>query len=176
MEDKAINDVEKGILDFCCPRFNQLPQVALYKDQVITYIEGVLKPINFNSQEKLLTPTMVNNYVKQKVVAPPKDKKYDDTHIAYLIVVCVLKQVFSLTEVCDLMRLQMETYPIGEAYDYFCTELENSLKAVFTTRNFSEGSAAIKVTKESEIVRSAVLSFVHKIYIENYFNSCKASQ
>lgn len=157
-----------NILAFHCPRFNELPKVSLYKDQVIIYIENVLKEININCDEKLLTPTMLNNYVKQKVVYPPKDKRYNEKHLAYLIVVCTLKQVFSLQEICYLIRMQIDTCPIEDAYNFFCIELEKSLKSVFTTRDFSEPSSASKVTIESEILRSTVMSFAHKIYIQKY--------
>ncbi|MFQ7058586.1 MAG: DUF1836 domain-containing protein [Turicibacter sanguinis] len=44
---------------------------------------------------------MLNNYVKQKVVSPPLNRRYNEKHLAYLIVVCLLKQVYSLTEICD---------------------------------------------------------------------------
>lgn len=165
--DTNSRDIQE-IIEFHCPRFNQLPKVALYKDQVITYIEDVLKPININLDEKLLTPTMLNNYVKQKVVSPPKDKKYNEKHLAYLIVVCILKQVFSLQEVCSLINRQIETYPIEQAYDYFCTELEHSLRAVFDTRDFSEPNSAERPTFESEIVRSTIMSFANKIFIQMY--------
>lgn len=158
----------KDIANFHCPRFNELPKVDLYKDQVITYIENSLEVINLSPQEKLLTSTMVNNYVKQKVVQPPKDKKYSDKHIAYFIVVCILKQVFSLTEVCKLIKIQISNYDIEQAYDYFCVELEKAINAVFTTRDFTEPSSATKVTKDTEVLRSAVLSFAHKIYIQQY--------
>ncbi|MCR1951125.1 DUF1836 domain-containing protein [Clostridium sp. DSM 100503] len=160
--------VHRNILEFHCPRFNELPKVSLYKDQVIVYIEDVLKEININNEEKLLTPTMLNNYVKQKVVYPPKDKRYDEKHLAYLIVVCTLKQVFTLQEICYLIRKQIDTCPIEEAYDFFCVELEKALKSVFTTRDFSEPSSARKVTIESEIVRSMVMAFANKIYIQKY--------
>ena len=80
----------KDILDFHCPRYNELPSIALYKDQVILYIEETLKPLNLNPEEKLLTPTMLNNYVKQKVVSPPLNRRYNEKHLAYLIVVCLL--------------------------------------------------------------------------------------
>ena len=105
--------------DFSIPRFKELPKVPLYKDQVITYLEELAKTLNIESDEKLLTPTMLNNYVKQKVILPPKDKKYNEEHLAHLIVVCVLKQVFSLHEICDLINIQMESCPIEVAYDYF---------------------------------------------------------
>lgn len=160
-----------GILDFHCPRYSELPHLPLYKDQVITFIEHSLKELHIDSSEKLLTPTMVNNYVKQKVVSPPKDKRYNEKHLAYLIVVCILKQVFSLTEVCRLIRIQIDTCPIEQAYDYFCTELEAVVKSVLTTRNFSEPSSALMDTEESEILRSAVMCFAHKFYIQKCFEN-----
>ena len=155
----------KEIIEFHCPRYSELPHIELYKDQVITYIENSLKAITIEGEEKILTATMLNNYVKQKVVKAPKDKKYNEKHLAYLIVVCILKHVFSLKEICNLINRQIETYPIEIAYDYFCTELEKALVSVFTTRDFSHPSAAEKITNESELVRSIVLSFAHKIYV-----------
>ncbi|MGG7177900.1 DUF1836 domain-containing protein [Clostridium paraputrificum] len=166
MDRNTEYDNTKEILEFHCPRYNELPHIPLYKDQVITFIEDALKVLNLDSQESLLTPTMVNNYVKQKVVSPPKNKRYNETHLAYLIVVCILKQVFSLTEICKLIRIQIETCPIEQAYDYFCAELEKAIVAVSTTRDFSETDTDIEMTFERELVKSAVGSFVHKIYIQ----------
>ena len=148
--------------DFSIPRFKELPKVPLYKDQVITYLEELAKTLNIESDEKLLTPTMLNNYVKQKVILPPKDKKYNEEHLAHLIVVCVLKQVFSLHEICDLINIQMESCPIEVAYDYFCDEI----KSVFFTRDFSKTSKSSNYTRESEILKSAVMAFAHKLYIK----------
>lgn len=168
MQKNSMDKCVEEILNFHCPRFNELPRVSLYKDQVITYIENILQVVNLNDDEKLLTPTMLNNYVKQKVVSPPKDKKYNEKHLAYLIVVCTLKQVFSLHEVCNLINKQIAMCPIEKAYDFYCTELEKALKATFTTRDFSEPSSAKEVTVESEMVRSTVIAFSHKIYIQKY--------
>ena len=151
---------------FHLPRFNELPRVPLYKEQVITYLEEVAKSINVSTDEKILTPTMLNNYVKQKVVSPPKDKKYNEKHLAYLIVVCVLKQVFSLQEICSLINVQIESCPIDTAYDYFCTEAEKAIEAVFITRDFSYPSSASINTLESEMVRSTVMAVAHKLYIQ----------
>lgn len=154
------------VFEFHMPRFSELPRVPLYKDQVIIYLENLISVLNMGNEEKLLTPTMINNYVKQKVVSPPKDKKYNEKHIAYLIVVCVLKQVFSLQEICTLINLQIEKCPIDVAYDYFCTEFEEALKAAFSTRDFSYKDSASKISKESEIIRSGVMAVTHKLYIQ----------
>lgn len=166
-------DIEE-ILNFHIPRYNELPTVLLYKDQVILYIEDVLKVININSKESLLTPTMVNNYVKQKVVSPPKNKRYSEKHLAYLIVVCILKQVCSLTELCELIKIQIETCPIEHAYDYFCVELENALKCVFTKENIMGSSTDKNDTLERKVARSAVMSFSNKLFLHKYLEKYKA--
>lgn len=153
------------VLEFHIPRFNELPRVPLYKEQVILYLEELVKAMNIDNGEKLLTPTMLNNYVKQKVVLPPKDKKYNEKHLAYLIVVCILKQAFSLQEICELINMQIESCPIESAYDYFCTEVEQAINAVFVTRDFSYSITRETLTKESEILKSTVLTFAHKLFI-----------
>lgn len=154
-------------LEFHIPRFNELPRVPLYKDQVITYLENLVKSINIESDEKIITPTMLNNYVKQKVVSPPKDKKYNEKHLAYLIVVCVLKQVFTLQEICELINIQIESCPIELAYDYFCDEVEEAVKAVFSTRDFSYPTVTETTTNESEILRSTVMAVANRIFIKS---------
>ena len=129
-------------LEFHIPRFNELPRVPLYKDQVITYLENLVKSMNIESDEKLLTPTMLNNYVKQKVVSPPKDKKYNE------------KQV---------------------AYNYFCSEVEQAIKAVFSTRDFSYPIATGTITNESQILRSTVMAVANRIFIKSKLQEKKSS-
>lgn len=157
---------DEKIVNFHCPRFKELPSLPLYKDQVIEYIDRTLRPLYIQCEEKVLTPTMLNNYVKQKVIPAPIHKKYNSEHIAYLIVVCIFKQLYSLSEVSSFISIQTRTYPIDDAYDYFCRELEKHIKEVFVTRNFSSSSSASKVTAESELLRSIIISFVNKIYTE----------
>ncbi|MGL6105575.1 DUF1836 domain-containing protein [Romboutsia sp.] len=153
-------------VEFHCPRYNELPHIPLYKEQVISFIEEALKDININTQEKLLTSTMVNNYVKQKIVEPPKDKRYTDKHLAYFIVVCVLKQVFSLTEICKMIRMQIDTCPIEQAYDYFCVELEEAINQALVTRDFSQATFEGKRTLQGEMTKSAAMSFANKLYLQ----------
>ena len=163
----------KEILEFHCPRFDELPTIPLYKDQVIAYVEEVLKPLNLNSEEKLLTPTMLNNYVKQKVVSPPVGRRYTEKHLAYLIVVCLFKQVYSLTEVCEMIKIQVDLYSTKEAYDFFCVELEKALEYVFSDRQSLQPNSAKNITFETEFLRSAVMSVAHKILIKRYINEKK---
>jgi len=158
----------KEILGFHCPRFNELPTIPLYKDQVISYVEEVLRPLNLNPNEKLLTPTMLNNYVKQRVVTPPVGRRYTERHLAYLIVVCLFKQVYSLTEICEMIQIQRDLYSTEQAYNYFCVELEKALQFVFSARESIEPNSATTVTFETEVLRSAVMSVAHKLFIQKY--------
>lgn len=155
-------------INFSIPRYKDLPKVPLYKDQVICYLEDLAKSLKIESNEKLLTPTMLNSYVKQKVIPAPKDKKYNQEHLAYLIVVCILKQVFSLQEICGLINIQIKSCSIERAYDCFCDEIEKVIKAIFLTRDFSYLSIINDDIEESKVLKSAILSFAHKLYITEY--------
>ena len=83
--------IEK-IKNYHCPRYNELPPFALYTDQLKELLELYLSEFEMPGEEKFITPTMISNYVKQKIIPPPVKKKYDRDHIVYLIVVGIFKQ------------------------------------------------------------------------------------
>ena len=120
------------IIGFRLPRYHELPAIDLYMDQVIVAIESSLRPLFPTGEKPFLTSTMISNYVKQGIVSHPVRKRYTTKHVAYLIVVCLLKQVFTMNQICDLIQVQIDSYPIDEAYDYFCEETEKALREVFT--------------------------------------------
>jgi len=154
------------IKQYHCPRYEELPPFALYTDQLKELLEMYLSQFEIPGEEKFITPTMISNYVKQKIIPPPIKKKYDRDHIVYLIVIGILKQILNISDIGILIKMQRRLYPINLAYNYFCTELEKALNMTFCTRDFSQRDSADKVTKLSELVRSAVLSFSNKIYIK----------
>lgn len=103
------------------PRWDQLPVIDLYVDQAVTLLEDWL---SFIPEKHLITKSMINNYVKHGIVEAPKKKKYTTTHIAYLIVVCIFKQVYTMNEITQMIRLQVHAYPIDQAYNYFIEDFE----------------------------------------------------
>ena len=90
--------IEK-IIKHHLPRWNELPEIDLYLDQVVNYLEKYLGILSSNDDDKIITKTMINNYVKQGIMPAPEKKKYGKTHIAYLMVICILKQVYSIGEI-----------------------------------------------------------------------------
>ena len=45
----------------------------------------------------VITATAINNYIRLKLLPPPVKKRYYRVHIAYLIIICTLKQNLSLS-------------------------------------------------------------------------------
>ena len=70
-----MNEIEERLINFRCPRWNELPDVELYMDQLVGYAERHLEPLNVGQEGRLITSSMINNYVKMKLVPAPIKKK-----------------------------------------------------------------------------------------------------
>ena len=95
MEQK-IPDNFRRLCEYHCPRYEELPHIALYKDQVVSVLNEAVSPF-YPHGETPVTATMVNNYVKMKLLSPPEKKKYSTEQIACLYVIFLLKQVLSIS-------------------------------------------------------------------------------
>ena len=85
--------------------WESLPDIPLYMDQVITYLERQLDPFQRVQSEALVTPSMINNYVKSRLLPKPEKKKYGKEHLARLLIVCTLKQVLPIQQIKELLDL-----------------------------------------------------------------------
>ena len=85
------------LINYHCPRWNELPEIELYIDQVISVLQSNLSIFSKEENSPVITPNMINNYVKQEVLKPPVKKKYNKTHLAYLFVICILKRLMSIS-------------------------------------------------------------------------------
>lgn len=115
---------------FRCPRWDELPGLGLYMDQVIIVLEQALA-IFQDEKDRVVTSTMINNYVKQKMLPPPVKKKYDRSHVATLVVVGVMKRVLSMGEIAAIMDMLTGETGIERAYDLFCQMLDDTVHGVF---------------------------------------------
>jgi len=76
---------------------SKIPDIDLYMDQIITLYEQNAP------REKTLTKTMINNYSKEKIIAPIRGKKYSREHVLQILLVCRLKELLSLQDVKTVM-------------------------------------------------------------------------
>lgn len=157
------------IENFHLPRWHELPNIDLYIDQLVSileqYLAGYIKNDN-EKEEKIITKTMINNYVKHSVIKPPLNKKYNKEHIASLFVIFVLKEVYSMNDIKRLIALAIQTSPIEQAYDRFCSELEKAIRIVFAEKNYVKNS---KLSQEQYILRNVVQSFANKLYVQKIY-------
>ena len=56
-----------SVSDFRLPRYAELPNMGLYLEQVVRYINGFLLGVGCAE----ITLSMVSNYVKKGIVSPP---------------------------------------------------------------------------------------------------------
>lgn len=154
------------IMKIHIPRWNELPEIDLYLDQVVGYLEKYLEQYNANKDDKIITKTMINNYVKIGIMPAPEKKKYTREHIAYLIVICVLKQVYSINDIGKLISLTIQYFELSKAYNRFCANLEISVKNVFSRKEFPNVE---RMTEEQYLLKNVVQSIADKLYVELKF-------
>ncbi len=155
----------KEIIEYKMPRYNELPKIELYMDQLISYIEGVLRALQINDKDKFITTAMVNNYVKQGVIPPTEKKRYNKKHIAYLIVICILKQIYTINEISELIKIQADNVELLKAYDYFADEFETALQLTFTNTAEQMQKSTSKV-QQHVFVRGSVIACANKLYVQ----------
>ncbi len=101
------------------PRWELLPDIGLYMDQVITLMERTLDGVLPKGE---MTKSMVNNYVKFGLLKRPVGKKYDREHLAALLEIAVLKQALSMERIAVLLQM-LGASGAREGYERFCSEI-----------------------------------------------------
>lgn len=86
-----------GLKNYDLPDWDSLPPLDLYMDQVILLLTRYLSPLERYGEEKAITASIINNYVRMKVMPPPVKKRYSRVHLAYLVIICTLKQSLSIS-------------------------------------------------------------------------------
>ena len=155
-------------LTYHCPRWDEFPDVELYADQVLTIVQ---RNVGFFSDDIELpfTSNMINNYVKQRIVKPPVNKRYDRVHLAYFTVVSLLKGFFSIPEICGGIELLMTKSTVKELYEVFCEELDRAIKLTFDP-SCTLPSPTVSATvseRDLEIIRAATLVFANFVFTKH---------
>ena len=155
------------------PRYSQIPDMGLYLEQVVKYINEFLEPINCAE----ITASMISNYVKHGIIPSPHKKQYDADRIVYLIFIAIAKNALSLENIVELFAMQREGYSLEVAYDYFCCEFENVVGYVFGVKEeFDQNIGVTQYTEQKELLRNVIISVSHSLYANAYFDELKRRQ
>lgn len=153
---------------FRLPRFREIPDVGLYLDQTVKYINRYLEPLGGME----ITSSMVSNYVKKGYIKSPVRKQYDAEQIAYLFTIAIMKNVISMENIARLYEMQKRVYSVETAYNYFCNELENML---FYTFGLKEEIDAVGTsnTDLKRMLRSVIIAVANITFVEHCFDAVK---
>ena len=171
MKTQTKQQIAASILNFRLPRYEEIPTVGLYLEQVTKYISEYLDPI----QEGALTASMISNYVKKHLIESPVKKQYSRDQIAYLIFIAVAKNVLSLDALINFIHLQQRTYTAQRAYDYFCQQFESLLRFTFevsdtVSMDFDDAG------DEKRLLYSCVVAVSQKLYLEKSLAAIAAEE
>ncbi len=104
---------------FSLPDWHQIPDIELYMDQVLVLLNKYTEPFLAQNGEEAITSSMLNNYVKQKLLPPPNKKKYNREHVSRFCIICILKRVLSITQIKSLLDALEKKMSPEQIYTYF---------------------------------------------------------
>ncbi|MBO4831731.1 MAG: DUF1836 domain-containing protein [Oscillospiraceae bacterium] len=111
---------EKYLDDYRLPLWSDIPDIGLYMEQVIILLKQYLDYLPPELKEaQFITAATINNYVRKKVMPEPVKKKYYRTHIAYLIMICSLKQCLSIPTLQKMIPMGLTEKQLEETYSAY---------------------------------------------------------
>lgn len=159
-------------------RVEDLPRIELYLDQVLSLV-GMELSFIYAPEEKFVTGSMVNNYVKLKIVPAPVRKRYTRRHVAYLVFVCAFKRVLSISQIRQMLSLCVVSDVDAEAaYNALISLFEQTMAALFPPDPVERprqvdgelhvvDSTGNRVAGELErLLQHAVLLLAYKVYTD----------
>lgn len=105
------------------PYWHDLPTLDLYLDQVLEFTNSHLEHYFSDPQTTLLTASMVNNYVKHQHIPKPIKKKYTRQHVATLLIISLMKNVFTIQDLSQLLHTLLKHDSPEKVYNMFIASL-----------------------------------------------------
>lgn len=151
---KSLENFKEQLENLRPESWEQIPDIDLYMDQVIGYMERQhigLAP----SGDENLTAAMINNYAKNGLLPRAKGKRYNREHLAYLTAICLLKQVLTVSETGALLEKQMEHSDIRTFYDNYLQILDST---------FTETAQQLCEEESEEVLTELALTMAVESY------------
>lgn len=142
-----MNSIMESLERISYIRFEDIPNIDLYMDQVTTFMDEKLQATTRNpGEDKILTKTMINNYAKNDLLPSPLKKKYSKEHMMILIMIYYFKGVLSFNDIHELLK------PITERYFNSKEEfnLESIYKELFNIEDVQKESVKEDISKKIE--------------------------
>lgn len=127
----------------------------------------------FERQKIFFTKTMIQNYIKIELLPAPKGKRYyKKEHLAMLVLIYKLKNVYSLEEIKIIFRPLLEYFEKEEffkIYEILIKEYEdeynNKLMEFSNIKNLEEAEESLEISKL--LIKSIVVKDIYQKIINN---------
>ena len=86
------------------------PDMEIYMDQAETFLNRELDIYKTNEKDKVITKTMIGNYVKHNMLPRPVNKKYSRDHMILLALIFYLKGTFQMEEIEKIVKPLIDNY------------------------------------------------------------------
>ena len=157
------------------PTWEQIPDLGLYMEQVIALLRQYLDYLPPElKEEEFITAAAINNYVRTKIMPEPVKKRYYRVHIAYLLVICTLKQGLSMALIRKLLPVGISEQEVRTTYDSYAER--HALSAVYFVEQVRgvagpildhTDSTPFSATRTEElIVSSAIIGGFSRLFAE----------
>ena len=147
--DKILHDLLNSLDSLEGIRPGEIPNIALYMDQVTTFMDAQLASSRRFESDKVLTKTMINNYAKNKLLPPPVKKKYSPEHMMLLVFIYYFKNILSITDIQTLLAPITDRY-FGHGERLFQSKISN-------VRNFPDGKRRNCIRKRRSSEKSGCI-------------------
>ena len=109
-EKEMMNSIFAKIAELDYIKPDEIPNIALYMDQVTTFMDEHLSDCKRREDDKILTKTMINNYTKNNLLPPPVKKKYSKEHLYVLTFIYYFKNLLSISDIQTLLNPLTEQF------------------------------------------------------------------
>lgn len=169
---QKLEDWDKYLDKYRLPTWDQIPNMGLYMDQVISLVGRYLDKLFSDSDDiTMITPSTINNYVRLKIMPAPRKKRYFREHIAYLIVICSLKQSMSMNNIQKILPYDLEEDEIKKQYEAYVTQFAKMARFFLIQSRLTAMPVVQRRTDSDEAVEDlvrmgAILSVLFKMMSE----------
>ena len=125
---------------------SEIPNIDLYMDQVLTFMNGHLEDAKRYENDKIMTKTMINNYAKNHLLPSPDKKKYSKEHIMVLMFIYYFKNILSIGDIQSILNpLTSRYFATGKELN-----LEKIYEEVFTLEKGQIEQLKVSLTRDYE--------------------------
>lgn len=166
---------KKYLSKFRLPEWESISDIGLYMEQTVVLLRQYIDYLPPELKDgQVITATAINNYIRLKLLPPPVKKRYYRVHIAYLIIICTLKQNLSLSMLPKIIPTGISEEEVRKVYTafarrhamatgYFAGQVQSMAAPILGRK--AEGSLATEDINEI-IATSAILSCFSRLLAE----------